>query len=160
MKEITKIYGLKALKPKNKGHLNFYECCDLTKKVFLRYIPGFLRAWNYRTANMVFQRKMGISMFRNFFSCFVFFAKKKLRMRNVIIGFFLFAFIFQALPTYTIYIFSTYLYKKYTHATKLQRWWLIPLGVIQVWGGRVYSNYLYFILKTDAQQVGTIWLLR
>ena len=27
---------------------------------------------------MVFQRKMGISMFRNFFSCFVFFAKKKI----------------------------------------------------------------------------------
>ena len=35
MKEITKIYGLKALKPKNKSHLNFYECCDLTKKVYL-----------------------------------------------------------------------------------------------------------------------------
>ena len=24
-----------SLKPKNKGHANFYECCDLTKKVYL-----------------------------------------------------------------------------------------------------------------------------
>ena len=31
----TKIFGLKVLKPKNKGHTNFYECCDLTKKVYL-----------------------------------------------------------------------------------------------------------------------------
>ena len=23
---------------KNEGHTNFYECCDLTKKVYLRYI--------------------------------------------------------------------------------------------------------------------------
>ena len=27
-----KILRLKDLKPKNKGHTNFYECCDLTKK--------------------------------------------------------------------------------------------------------------------------------
>ena len=31
----TKIYELKGLKPINKGHTNFYECCDLTKKVYL-----------------------------------------------------------------------------------------------------------------------------
>ena len=31
----TKIYQLKGLKPKSKGHTNFYECCDLTKKVYL-----------------------------------------------------------------------------------------------------------------------------
>ena len=30
----TKIFGLKGAKPKNKGHTNFYECCDLTKKYF------------------------------------------------------------------------------------------------------------------------------
>ena len=30
--EFTKIFQLKGLKPKNKGHINFYECCDLTKK--------------------------------------------------------------------------------------------------------------------------------
>ena len=26
-----------GLKPKNKGCANFYECCDLTKKVYLKY---------------------------------------------------------------------------------------------------------------------------
>ena len=30
--DFTKIYWLKGLKLKNKGHTNFYECCDLTKK--------------------------------------------------------------------------------------------------------------------------------
>ena len=30
-----KIYQLKGLKPKNKGHANFYESCDLTTKVYL-----------------------------------------------------------------------------------------------------------------------------
>ena len=33
--DINQIYLLKGLKPKNKGHKNFYECCDLTKKVYL-----------------------------------------------------------------------------------------------------------------------------
>ena len=33
--EFTKIFQLKGLKPKNKGCTNFYECCDLTKKVYL-----------------------------------------------------------------------------------------------------------------------------
>ena len=33
--EICQIKGL--LKLKNKGHANFYECCDLTKKVYLAY---------------------------------------------------------------------------------------------------------------------------
>ena len=35
MKDITKIYQLKGLKPKNKDHTNFYDCCDLTQKVYL-----------------------------------------------------------------------------------------------------------------------------
>ena len=34
----TKIYQLKGPKPKNKGHTNIYECCELTKKVYLMYI--------------------------------------------------------------------------------------------------------------------------
>ena len=34
----SKIYQLKGLKPKNNGQTNFYECCDLTKKVYLRYL--------------------------------------------------------------------------------------------------------------------------
>ena len=33
--DFCKIYQLKGLKPKNKGHTNFCECCDLTKKVYL-----------------------------------------------------------------------------------------------------------------------------
>ena len=37
LKEITKIYRLKGLKPKSKGHTNFYQCCDLTKKVYLTF---------------------------------------------------------------------------------------------------------------------------
>ena len=35
--DFSKIYQLKGLKPKNKGHANFYECCDLTEKVYLQY---------------------------------------------------------------------------------------------------------------------------
>ena len=33
--DFTKIFESKGLKPKIKGHMNFYECCDLTKKVYL-----------------------------------------------------------------------------------------------------------------------------
>ena len=33
--DFSKIYQLYGLKPKNKGRTNFYECCDLTKKVYL-----------------------------------------------------------------------------------------------------------------------------
>ena len=35
MKDFAKIFQLKGLKPKNKCQANFYECCDLTKKVYL-----------------------------------------------------------------------------------------------------------------------------
>ena len=31
----SKIYQLKGMMPKNKGHTNFYECCELTEKVYL-----------------------------------------------------------------------------------------------------------------------------
>ena len=35
------------MKPKNKGRTIFYECCDLTKKVYLNYIfPILVRAGN------------------------------------------------------------------------------------------------------------------
>ena len=30
--DFSKIFQLKGLKPQNKGHTNFYECCDFTKK--------------------------------------------------------------------------------------------------------------------------------
>ena len=36
--DFTKISQLKGLKPKNKGHTNFYKCCDLMKKVYLVHI--------------------------------------------------------------------------------------------------------------------------
>ena len=32
LKDFSKIFQLKGLKPKNKGHTSFYECCDLTEK--------------------------------------------------------------------------------------------------------------------------------
>ena len=35
LNDFSKIYQLNGLKSKNKGHTNFYECCDLTKKVYL-----------------------------------------------------------------------------------------------------------------------------
>ena len=36
--DFTKIVPFKGLQPKNKGHTNFYECCDLMEKVYLTYI--------------------------------------------------------------------------------------------------------------------------
>ena len=33
--DFGRIYQLKGLEPKNKGQTNFYECCDLTEKVYL-----------------------------------------------------------------------------------------------------------------------------
>ena len=41
--DFTEMYKLKGLKPKNKGSMNFYECCNLTEKVYLMYLfshPG------------------------------------------------------------------------------------------------------------------------
>ena len=35
LKDFSKIYRLKGLKPKTNGQTNFYECCDLTKNVYL-----------------------------------------------------------------------------------------------------------------------------
>ena len=39
----SKIFQLKGLKPKNKDHTNFYECCDLTEKVYLVALVPFLK---------------------------------------------------------------------------------------------------------------------
>ena len=36
--EFTIIFQSMGLKPKNKGHTNFYECCDLMYKGHLLYI--------------------------------------------------------------------------------------------------------------------------
>ena len=47
LKIFIKIYRLKGLKPKNKDHMNFYECCDLTKKVYLiyMYLVHYIHKW-------------------------------------------------------------------------------------------------------------------
>ena len=44
--DLTKIFQLKGLKPKNKGQANFYECCDLTKKVYLTHTHSIVYARN------------------------------------------------------------------------------------------------------------------
>ena len=44
--DISKIYHLKGPKPKNEDHTNFYECCDLTKKVYLMYIHIMWKSFN------------------------------------------------------------------------------------------------------------------
>ena len=49
---IDRLYQLKGLKPKNKGDTNFYECCDLTKKVYLKYMHG--KDINYVTYGYIF----------------------------------------------------------------------------------------------------------
>ena len=41
MIDSSKIFQLKSLKPKNNGRTNFYECCDLTKKLYLMYCVVF-----------------------------------------------------------------------------------------------------------------------
>ena len=37
-----------GLNPKNKCHTNFYECCDLTKKVYLMFIYQTIVVEAYR----------------------------------------------------------------------------------------------------------------
>ena len=38
LKDFSKIYRLNGLKLKYNSHTNFYECCDMTKKVYLIFI--------------------------------------------------------------------------------------------------------------------------
>ena len=45
-KDFSRIYQLKGLKPENKGHTNFYKCCDLTKKVYLLPRPIYKKPQN------------------------------------------------------------------------------------------------------------------
>ena len=48
MVDFTWIYQLKSLKPKNKGDTNFYECCDLTKNVYLVCRCVCVMSFNFR----------------------------------------------------------------------------------------------------------------
>ena len=45
--EFITTFQLKGLKPKIKGHANFYECSDLTKKVYLTYIGCTIRTFGF-----------------------------------------------------------------------------------------------------------------
>ena len=54
LKDYSKIYQFKGLKPKNKGHMNFYECCDLTEKVYLTYIVVHCNVYNTRCILQLF----------------------------------------------------------------------------------------------------------
>ena len=43
---LLKIFQLKGLKSKNNDQTNFYECCDLTKKVYLMFTI-LTQLWHY-----------------------------------------------------------------------------------------------------------------
>ena len=58
-----------GLKPKNNGHANFYECCDLTKKVYLIYIYCF-KKWGKNVQNCcVFKAKIWNTIWRKSERC-------------------------------------------------------------------------------------------
>ena len=71
LKDFTKFYQLKGLKPKNKGHMNFYECCDLTEKVYLKYMhtttPTLLQTLVNSSQKMVPYSSTKRQMLRQFF---------------------------------------------------------------------------------------------
>ena len=70
-KDFSKIYQLKGLKLKNKGHINFYECCDLAKKVYLMYIQeltdtkDFEDKMTYKFKKRWYKHKMYYYMIKN-----------------------------------------------------------------------------------------------
>ena len=47
MIDFSKVFQLKGLKPKNKGQTNFYECCDLTKKVYLTKVAHLVQVQDF-----------------------------------------------------------------------------------------------------------------
>jgi len=49
--DFTKFFQLKGLEPKNERHMNFYECCDLTKKVYLKYVVTYVSNY-FKIKNM------------------------------------------------------------------------------------------------------------
>ena len=49
LKDFSKIYQLKGLKPKSKGRTNFYECCDLTEKVYLKHSLKYIGTIHLKT---------------------------------------------------------------------------------------------------------------
>ena len=76
MIDFTNIFQLKGLKHKNKGRTNFYECCDLTKKLYLQYIHTRHRFYaicleKFNAKYLVFSEITATSFFKSFtlFSC-------------------------------------------------------------------------------------------
>ena len=60
--DFTKIFQSKGLKPKNKDHANFYECCDLTKKIYLAAIY-----YTFRMIFYSFETKLSMRVHEFFF---------------------------------------------------------------------------------------------
>ena len=68
LKIFCKIYQLMGLKPKNKGHINFYECCYLTKKVYLNCTsrwprPSFCLHYKWSFYNCFLLLFVGVLLF-------------------------------------------------------------------------------------------------
>ena len=67
LQDFSEIYQLKGLKPKNKGHMNVYECYDLTKKVYLKYLciivsENSLFSLSFLTINIIEYLLINISL--------------------------------------------------------------------------------------------------
>ena len=43
----SKSLSINGTEAQFKGHVKFYECCDLTKKVYLMYIYTMKKSWSY-----------------------------------------------------------------------------------------------------------------
>ena len=55
--DFSKIYQLKGLQSKNNGHTKFYECCDLTKKVYLTcLVLDWFLSFSHVTIKIHYQR--------------------------------------------------------------------------------------------------------
>ena len=65
MIDFTKIFPLKGQKPKNKGHTNFYECCDLTKKVYLVYVCALCIYILHKYVHRTWSSELDLSAFYN-----------------------------------------------------------------------------------------------
>ena len=67
--DFTKIFQFKGLKPK-KGHSNFYECCDLTKKYIQRSCSIAKRQRRMRRTKMKIKTlvSVGLTICQDFLS--------------------------------------------------------------------------------------------
>ena len=72
MKGFSRIFQLKGLKSKDKGQANFYECCDLTKKVYLVEVASS-QLMQYgifiRVEHSVYSKRWGKLLSEDYLSC-------------------------------------------------------------------------------------------